>query len=173
MQKKDCFLFGTVFKMHSYKGSVNIYNENGINLDFSKIKYFLIDFDNELVPYFIEKAHETKINVILVKFENLNSEETAKKIYKRSVYLPKDHLPKPNKDKITNKQLLGYKIVDEKLGELGEISHINSQTNQNLIYVIKGDTDFCFPMHKEFIKELNIKEKIMKVVIPKELLNLN
>ena len=61
----------------------------------------------------------------------------------------------------------------KKLGELGEISHINSQTNQNLIYVIKGDTDFCFPMHKEFIKELNIKDKIMKVVIPKELLKLN
>ena len=80
MQKKDCFLFGTVFKMHSYKGSVNIYNENGINLDISKINYFLIDFDNELVPYFIEKVHETKLNIILVKFENLNSEEAAKKI---------------------------------------------------------------------------------------------
>ena len=89
MQKKDCFLFGTVFKMHSYKGSVNIYNENGINCDFSKLNYFFIKLNNELVPFFIEKVHQTKPNIILVKFENLDSKEDAQKIYKKEVLTKK------------------------------------------------------------------------------------
>ena len=159
--------------MHSYKGSVNIYNENGINCDFSKLNYFFIKLNNELVPFFIEKVHQTKPNIILVKFENLDSKEDAQKIYKKEVYLPKNHLPKTNKNEITNKQLIGYKVVDNKLGYLGVISYINSQTTQNLIYVAKDNTEFFFPMHKEFIKELDAKEKIMKVLIPNELLNLN
>jgi 16S rRNA processing protein RimM len=54
MQKKDCFLFGTVFKLHGYKGDVNIYNNDNIHVNYSLLKYIFIQFDNDLVPYFIE-----------------------------------------------------------------------------------------------------------------------
>ena len=50
---------------------------------------------------------------------------------------------------------------------------IFNSPGENLIYVAKDNTEFFFPMHKEFIKELDAKEKIMKVLIPNELLNLN
>ena len=90
MQKKDCFLVGTVFKLHGYKGDVNIYNEDDIPFNFSTLDYFLIELDNELVPYFIEMARTTKPNVVLVKFEDVNSEEEAKEILKRKVFLPKE-----------------------------------------------------------------------------------
>ena len=85
MQKKDCFLFGTVFKLHGYKGDVNIYNDNDIPFDFSTLEYFLIELNNQLVPFFIKKARPTKPNVVLVKFEDIDSEEAAKKIHKRKV----------------------------------------------------------------------------------------
>ena len=88
MQQKDCFLFGTVFKLHGYKGDVNIYNDDDIPFDFSTLEYFLIELNNELVPFFIEKVRPTKPNVVLVKFEDVDSEEEAKKIHKRKVYLP-------------------------------------------------------------------------------------
>ena len=52
MQKEDCFLFGTVFKLHGYKGNVKIFNENYTSVDFSVIEYFLIEQENILVPYF-------------------------------------------------------------------------------------------------------------------------
>ena len=75
MQKKDCFLFGTVFKLHGYKGDVNIYNDDDIPFDFSKLTYFLIEQNNELVPYFIEQARATKPNVVLVKFEDIDGNQ--------------------------------------------------------------------------------------------------
>ena len=93
MQKKDCFLFGTVFKLHGYKGDVNIYNDDDIPFDFSKLDYFLIEQKNELIPYFIDRARPTKPNVVLVNFEDVNSEKEALKILKRKVYLPKEWLP--------------------------------------------------------------------------------
>jgi len=171
MQKKDCFLFGTVFKLHSYKGDVNIYNDDDIPFDFSKLDYFLIEQKNQLIPYFIERAKPIKPNVILVTFEHINSEKEALKILKRKVYLPKEWLPATDKNEITKKKLIGYSVLDIKFGKLGEITYINSQTSQQLIYVENDGVEFCFPMHEQFIKGIDLKEGIMEVEIPKELLD--
>ena len=137
MQKKDCFLFGTVFKLHGYKGDVNIYNDDDIPFDFSKLDYFLIEQKNELIPYFIDRARPTKPNVVLVNFEDVNSEKEALKILKRKVYLPKEWLPETDETDITEKKLIGYTVLDINFGKLGEITYINSQTSQQLIYVEK------------------------------------
>ena len=74
---------------------------------------------------------------------------------------------------ITEKKLIGYSVIDIKLGNLGKITFINSQTAQQLIYVSKEGKEFCFPKHEQFIKKIDVKEKIMEVEISKELLDLN
>ena len=173
MLKEDCFLFGTVFKLHGYKGDVNIYNDDNVPFDFSKLKYFLIELNNELIPYFIEKARPTKPNIVLVKFEDVDSESAAKRIHKKKVYLPKEWIADIDENKITNKKLIGYSVIDINLGNLGKITFINSQTTQQLIYVSNVGKEFCFPMHKQFVKEINSIERIMAVEIPEEFLNLN
>ena len=173
MQKKDCFLFGTVFKLHGFKGDVNIYNDDNIPFDFSKLDYFLIEQKNELIPYFIDKAPLTRKNVILVNFEDVNSEKEALKILKKKVYLPIELLPETGENKITEKKLIGYTVLDINFGKLGEITYINSQTSQQLIYVEKDGVEFCFPMHEEFVKSIDIKKGEMVVKIPEELIHLN
>ena len=173
MQKKDCFLVGTVFKLHGYKGDVNIYNEDDIPFDFSALEFFLIELDNNLIPFFIDRARPTKPNVVLVKFEDVNSEEDARKILKRKVFLPNELIPEKDHNEISEKQLIGYSVIDSEMGELGKITFINSQTAQQLIYVSKDGKEFCFPMHEQFVKRIDIKEGIMEVEIPEEFLNLN
>ena len=86
MQNKDCFLVGTVFKLHGYKGDVNIYNDDDIPFNFSSIKYFLINLDNNLIPFFVDRVRSTKPNIILVKFKDINSEKEAKKIIKKQCF---------------------------------------------------------------------------------------
>ncbi|MBT7896007.1 MAG: 16S rRNA processing protein RimM [Flavobacteriales bacterium] len=173
MQNKDCFLVGTVFKLHGYKGDVNIYNDDDIPFNFSSIKYFLINLDNNLIPFFVDRVRSTKPNIILVKFKDINSEKEAKKILKKAVFLPNELSLVENNNGFTEKQLLGFTIIDIKMGELGKITYINSQTAQQLIYVNKDGKEFCFPKHEQFIKKIDVKEKIMEVEISKELLDLN
>ncbi|MBU46740.1 MAG: 16S rRNA processing protein RimM [Flavobacteriales bacterium] len=173
MQKKDCFLVGTVFKLHGYKGDVNIYNDDDIFLDFNTITYFLIEQDNTLIPFFIAKARPTKRNVILVKFEDINSEKEALAILKKNVYLPTKFFLKSNKETIFEKKLLGFKVLDVKLGDLGRVTAINSQTPQQLIHVSKNEKEFCFPMHEQFIISVNDKKQIIEIKIPEDLITLN
>jgi len=172
MQKENCFLVGTVFKLHGYKGDVTIYNNNEIPLNFNTLNFFLIEDKNSLVPFFITKARHKKKNIILVKFEDVNSEEEALRILKRDAYLPSKLFPKHKKE-ISENQFIGFKVLDINLGDLGKINYINSQTPQQLIYVSKDGKEFCFPMHEQFVKGVDSKKKVMEVEIPEDFLNLN
>ena len=65
------------------------------------------------------------------------------------------------------------KVIDINLGPIGEVSNISSKTPQKLIYVKKDKKEFCFPMHEEFITNINTEKKIINVSIPEDLINLN
>tara|TARA_B100001250_G_scaffold65182_2_gene51671 strand:- start:1334 stop:1855 length:522 start_codon:yes stop_codon:yes gene_type:complete len=173
MQKENCFLVGTVFKLHGYKGQVKIYNNKEIHLDFNSINYFLIDHDNILVPFFCIKSRQIKNNIILVNFEDIDSEKKALSILKKDVYLPIKFLTKTQKESLNEIQFIGFQVVDVHQGKLGEISYVNSKNPQELIYVKKDGKEFCFPMHEEFINHIDNERKILNVNIPEDLINLN
>ena len=81
--------------------------------------------------------------------------------------------PEKDDNTISRKQLIGYLVIDRKMGRLGKITFINTQTAQQLIYVSNDGKEFCFSMHKQFVKRVDSNERIMEVEIPEEFLNLN
>ena len=173
MHKKDCFFFGTIFKLHGYKGEINIYYEDNIIIEPSLIKYLLLEINYELVPFFIETIRIKKPKILLAKFEDLNTEEEAKKLINKKIYLPNKIFHKLKKKDITSQDLVGYKVLDLNHGELGKVSYINSKTVQRLLYVEKDGKEFCFPIHDEFIKKILNNKRIIEVKIPKDLIYLN
>ena len=89
------------------------------------------------------------------------------------IFLPIEFLPLVDESRISEKQLIGFKVIDINLGELGKITCVNSETAQQLIYVSKDESKFCFPMHEQFILGIDTETGIMKVEIPEEFLTLN
>lgn len=173
MQKKDCFLVGTVFKLHGYKGDVKIYNELDIPFDFSNITYFLLEKNNSLIPYFITNLSVPKQSVLLVKLEDVDSEKAAQQLLKLKVYLPKELLPVGLKDSFLEDQIEGFVVVDKILGELGTVSFVSKQTAQRLIYVQNDEQEFCIPFHSHFIQKIDKEKKQIIVSVPEELVKLN
>ena len=171
MKKQDCFLLGTIFKLHGYKGDVNIYNDNDIPLILSEIEFFFIEENNELIPYFAENKRNKKKNVFLVKFEDIDSEEDALKILKRKVYLPKSILKEQDLDQ--NKIIVGFDVIDRRLGKIGRVEFVNESTSQSLIIVKGEEKEFFIPFHDQFVLNIILGKKIIQVDIPKELININ
>ena len=172
MEKQDCFLLGTIFKLHGYKGDVNIYNDNDIPLVYTDIEFFYIEDNNELIPYFIESVRPKKKQVLLVKLEDVDSEEQALKILKQKVYLPNKFLPEVgsvNPDKL----IVGFDVIDDTLGKIGIVDFVNDKTSQKLIIVKDGEKEFFIPFHDNFVININLKKKILEVNIPQELIDIN
>ena len=171
MKKQDCFLLGTIFKLHGYKGDVNIYNDNDIPLILSEIEFFFIEENDELIPYFAENKRNKKKNVLLVKFEDIDSEEDALKILKKKVYLPKSILIEEDLDQ--NKIIIGFDVIDKRLGKIGRVEFVNESTSQSLIIVKGEEKEFFIPFHDQFVLNIILDKKIIQVDIPKELININ
>ena len=172
MKKQDCFLLGTIFKLHGYKGDVNIYNDNDIPLIFTNIDFFFVEINNELIPYFTYRVRPKKKKILLVKFEDVDSEEQALKILKRKVYLPNKFLPKLediNQDKI----IVGFDVIDKTLGRVGMVDFVNDKTPQKLIIVKDGEKEFFIPFHENFVINIDLENRILYVNIPEELMNIN
>mgnify|MGYP001195993450 CR=1 FL=1 len=172
MTEQDCFFFGTIYKLHGYKGDVNIYNDNDISLNFKDIEFFFIKDNNELVPYFFEKIRNKKKNVLLVKFEDVDSEEDALKIFKKEVYLPKSLIQE--KEVLNQKKIIvGFDVIDKRLGNIGRVEFVNESTTQSLIIVKGKEKEFFIPFHEQFVLKIILDKKIIQVDIPKDLININ
>lgn len=172
MKKQDCFLLGTIFKLHGYKGDVNIYNDNDIPLIFTNIDFLFVEINNELIPYFTYRVRPKKKKILLVKFEDVDSEDQALKILNRKVYLPNKFLPKledVNQDKI----IVGFDVTDKTLGRVGMVDFVNDKTPQKLIIVKDGEKEFFIPFHENFVINIDLKNRILYVNIPEELMNIN
>ena len=172
MKKQDCFLFGTIFKLHGYKGDVNIYNDNDIPLIFTDIDFFYIEENKELIPYFADSVRPKKKKILLVKFEDVDSEEVALKILKRKVYLHNKFLPKIE-DINPDKLIVGFDVIDKTLGKVGIVDFVNEKTAQKLIIVKDGEKEFFIPFHDNFVTNINLEKKVLEIDVSQELIDIN
>ena len=71
------------------------------------------------------------------------------------------------------KQILGFKIIDNEFGKLGHVQKIDNQSSQALIFVKNNNKEFCFPLNNQFIDSIEIEQKVIYTKIPKEIIDLN
>ena len=65
------------------------------------------------------------------------------KILKRKVYLPKFILNEEDLD--YNKIIVGFDVIDKRLGKIGRVEFVNESTPQSLIIVKREEKNFSFP----------------------------
>ncbi len=171
--QQNCFYIGSIFKLHGYKGNLIIYNENDFSFNYNEIKYLFIKIDNILVPFFLERISPNKTKNILIKIEDIDSEEKANKLLNNDVFFPNKYLPENIETEEKNNELINFTVTDKNFGILGRISKIDSQTSQKLIYVSNNKHEFCFPYNNHFIKSVEQQKKNIIVEIPKEIIELN
>ena len=169
MQQGDCFFIGTIFKLHGFKGDFKVYNNDNIIINLDSLRYLFIKINGILIPFFIENAKTDKNNNFIVKIENINSEYKAKELINQEVYIRKEDTPLKNKEDI-----IGFSVIDIEKGYLGKISNINKKTSQHIIYVTQKNLDeFCFPLHENYVKNIDNNKNIIEVIISEEIINLN
>ena len=153
MKKQDCFLFGSIFKAHGYKGYVNLYNERDITINISEIKIGYLEEDKTLIPFFIEDIRLKKPKILIVKFEGINQENEVAKILRKNVYFDRKLMTTNQIE--TNQKIIGFVTIDKDLGNIGIVKEINNTTKQGLIKVKNNTQEFFIPFHKNFVKRIN------------------
>jgi 16S rRNA processing protein RimM len=96
----------------------------------------------------------------------------ADALLKSDLYLPLELLPQLNGNKFYFHEVIGFKIKDEKFGEVGTITGINDSTAQALFEVDRNGIEILIPMNDEFIVKVDRAQKTIAVNTPDGLIEL-
>jgi len=172
MKKEDCFYLGKIVSKFSFKGEVLIKLDTDEPESYSKMESVFVNYNNNLVPFFIEKSKLHKSDLLRVKFEDIDSEEDADDLMKAEIYLPLSLLPKLEGNQFYYHEVIGFTIIDTNFGKVGTIKAINDSTAQALFEIDREGIEILIPMNDEFVKTIDRPAKEVLVTTPEGLIDL-
>ena len=172
MRKDDCFYLGKIAKKFSFKGEVLIYLDTDEPELYQEMESVFVEFNKNLIPFFIENCNLHKNDFLRVKFEDVNDESAADSILGCAVYLPLAMLPKLEGNKFYFHEVIGFEIEDQRLGVIGVIQSVNDSTAQPLFEVLNGSVELLIPMIDLFLVEIDRMNKKVKMNLPEGLVEM-
>lgn len=172
MTKEECFYLGKIVAKFSFKGEVLIKLDTDEPESYTEMESVLIGYNENLVPFFIERSSLQKSTLLRVKFEDIDTEEDAEDLIGAHAYLPLSMLPELEEDQFYFHEIIGFKVIDATYGNIGNIVSVNDSTAQSLFEIKKGDKDILIPMNDEFIEKIDKKNKTIYLNTPEGLVDL-
>lgn len=172
MRKDDCFYLGKIAKKFSFKGEVLIYLDTDEPELYENMESVFVEFNKNLVPFFIENSSLHKNDFLKVKFEDVDTEADADEIMGCEIYLPISMLPKLEGNKFYFHEVIGFEIEDQRLGVFGKIVSINDTAAQPLFEVINGDVEILIPMIDQFLVKVDRENKKIVMNLPEGLIEM-
>lgn len=172
MQKKDCFYLGKITKKFSFKGEVLLWLDTDEPELYDEMESVFVEFNNQLVPFFIQSATVHRNDFLRVRFEDVDNEEKANDLLGKKVYLPLSMLPKLEGNKFYFHEVIGFNIEDVRTGIVGRIMAVNDSTAQPLFEVSNGERETLIPIIDNFLVKVDRNTKTILMDLPEGLVDL-
>lgn len=172
MTKEECFYLGKIVAKFSFKGEVLIKLDTDEPESYTEMESVLIEYNENLVPFFIQKSSLQKSTLLRVKFEDIETEEDAEDLIGAHAYLPLSMLPELEEDQFYFHEIIGFEVIDATHGNIGKIVSVNDSTAQALFEIKKGEKDILIPMNDEFIEKIDKENKTIYLNTPEGLVDL-
>ncbi len=172
MDKKNCFYFGTIVRKFSFKGELLVKMDTDQPDIIEQLEAVLIENDNRLMPYFVTSAQLHKSALLRIKFEDVDNEVDADNLMHCDLYLPIGVLPKLEGNKFYYHEVIGFMVIDEQFGPVGEITAVNDQTSQAIFQIDHHSNEILIPINDDFITKVDRENKLIFVNAPEGLIEL-
>ncbi len=160
MKKEEAYYLGKIVKKHGIKGDLLAKIDTDEPQLYENMESVFLDIKGKLVPYFLNKSSLHKATTLRLDFEDINNIEDADALIGKEIYLPLKDLPELTGNKFYFHEVLGFKAIDKKGKEIGQIENINDRTPQ-AYFEIKSDKgkEILIPVADRFIKQVDRKNK--------------
>ena len=169
----DVYKIGSLTRTHGVRGEVAFQFTDDV-WDRVEADYLFLRLDGLLVPFFLEEWRFRSDNVALLKFEDIDSADDARRIVGTEVYFPKDLTPEDlDEEELEWQHFTGFEVWQ---GDslLGTVTSVLDQTaNVLLVVTTPDDRELLIPAHEDFVLEADHRQRRLLVSVPEELLNLN
>ena len=165
------FYIGYISKTRGLKGEMQLFFEfeDYESLDMDVV---FLEVNKKLVPYFIDAIKLQKNSTAYVTFEDVDHIDKAQALVRKKVYLPNDKMPERDPDDFRYTDLIGFLVIDETHGELGEITDVQEFPQQFVATVDMNGKELMFPLSDDLIVGIDGEEEIIEVELPEGLVDL-
>ncbi len=127
------------------------------------LTFYIKDKEKGFIPVTVDKVSKSKG---LIRFKEYDTREKAKKITNKFLFLEKEKLPQLGKDEYYIYQLIGLDVYqDNKL--LGKIIQVDDRLPDVLLILKTPEgKEKHIPFINEFIKDINLEEGKIHVLLP-------
>ena len=172
IKKEEVFKIGQFGKPHGIKGEIALVTNSDV-LDNSEDPYIICELDGILVPFFIEEYRYKTDTVILVKLKNVDDEKAAREFSNREVFYSLDEVDEEDLvGEMTWDSFIGYQVIDEVQGKIGEITDVDESTINVLLQIDREGEEVLLPAVEELILSADHENKRLIVSLPEGLLDL-
>ena len=172
MKKEDCFNLGKITRLFGTKGELTLLLDVDDPNEYAKLDFFYVDFDGEMVPFFIEKLTFRNNSTVIIKLMDHNDPQAAEGLINHLVYLPLDKLPKLNEDQFYFHEIIGYRVIDDVVGDIGFVKDVLELPMQELIQIEKDGKEILIPVADELIEKVDRKNKVLYISAPEGLIEI-
>lgn len=172
MLKEECFYLGKIVRKFSFKGELLAKLDTDEPEVYENLESVLIDFNDKLIPFFIDSCQLHKSSLLRIDFEDVEDEADADDLIGAELYLPLDQLPKLSGDQFYYHEITGFTVEDVNYGPVGTITGVNDNTPQALFIIDADGKEVLIPVNDLFIKEIKKDQKKMILDVPEGLIDI-
>jgi len=170
--KTDCYRLGSIAKLHSYKGEVTIYLDVDDPLEYKNLESVFVEYDNKLVPFFLERIQIRPKGFAVVKFMDIETERQAQKLVKCGLYMPLETLPELDQNEFYYHEIEGFDVIDEEHGAIGKVIRVMDLSNNPLIAVDFNGQELLIPKQDQFIQQVDKENQTLYIKAPEGLIDM-
>jgi 16S rRNA processing protein RimM len=172
MNKADCFHLGYVAKLHGFKGEVSLFLDVTNPEDYGTLEAVFIEINGQLSPFFIQEFKLKNKGFAAVKFEGVNSENDARVLLRKNLFLPAKILPQLSGKHFYDHEVVGFTVIDLNYGFVGLVETIIDLQVNPLIQILNGEKEVLIPLVEGVVQEVDRANKILKIAAPAGLIEL-
>lgn len=168
MINKDCSKIGFLAKPHGVAGKLILRLNGYFAEEIEPKEPLFVDYDNTLVPFFIEEIIPQGERAI-VKLEFVNTTEKALVLAKKDVYASLE----VKSFNVDNAVLFeNYTIIDSNSRKTAKILEYFPDELNPLYKILYEDNELLIPVSPDFILKIDKRKKILHMNLPEGLLDL-
>lgn len=176
IQRFEISEIGQFNKSHGIKGELNA--TMFVDHDFfDDNNYIIVEVNGIFVPFYIETVRTKGSKSMLIKLEDVDSEIATKPFVNKTIFCRKEILSEYEEQFENDGEYadfyIGYAIHSDDNVYIGEIIDIDDST-ENALFVVKYLENINYiPITSDFISNIDNDKKILYMMLPEGLINLN
>ncbi|MCU4155270.1 16S rRNA processing protein RimM [Carboxylicivirga sp. A043] len=174
IDKHSCRQIGVIVKTHGIAGEMVVRLFEEFSIDDMDAEFLFLDLDGGLVPFSLDEAREKNQSDVLVKFEQVQSDNAALNLIDAPVYAKKseEDTEANISEDFSAYQLVGYQCQAVGHGPIGEIVAIRDISKNPLFEIDNDGVELLIPIVEHFIAGIDDEQQLVMFDLPEGLINI-